>query len=118
MTTTLYTILNASGSVQARGCTAAEAAQEVMGYDGHEFEIRADEDGNGFELWTSQFSRNSTAYRGLVKSVIYSVKDDRAKAEAEIYTKVIHHADWWKGCDVMTDADYDATMAEAARDAE
>ncbi len=119
---TLYTVLDCNGEHQVSGLTVAEAAREVMQYDGHQFEIRAAEDGNGFELWTSQFSRNSTGGgRPLVKSVIYSVADDRDAAEAEIYRKVIAHADWWKGYSVMTDEDYaarkaifDAEMAEEA----
>ncbi len=116
---TLYTILNSSGDVEERNCTVAQAAQVVMAYDGHEFEIRAAADGKGFELFTSQFSRNSTGDgRPLVKSVIFSLADDRASAEAEIYKQVILHADWWKGCDVQSDADYDAMLAELARDAE
>lgn len=114
----LYTVLNNSGEVEERHCTVAQAAQVVMAYDGHEFEIQGEENGGGFRLWTSQFSRNSTAYRGLTKSVIFSLNTDRAAAEAEIYREVILHAEWWKGCDVQSDADYDEMMAHLARDSE
>lgn len=108
-----YTVLNNQGEVQERGCTVAEAAQTVMGDDGHEYEIRPASDGNGFDLWTSQFSRNSPAGgRPLVKSVIFSLIEDRASAEAKIYGEVIKRADWWKGCTVMLDADFDAMVAD------
>jgi hypothetical protein len=112
---TYYTVFNNHGSVQERGCTVAEAAQTVMDYDGHSFEIRPASDGKGFELWTSQFSQNSPAGgRPLVKSVIFSLIEDRASAEAEIYGEVIKRADMWKGCDVMLDADYDAMATNKA----
>ena len=108
-----YTVLNNQGEVQERGCTVAEAAQTVMGYDGHSFEIRPASDGKGFDLWTSQFSRNSPAGgRPLVKSVIFSLIEDRTSAEAKIYGEVIKHADMWMGLDVMLDADFDAMIAE------
>ena len=86
-----------------------------MEYDGHRYDIRPAADGNGYELWTSQFSRNSTSGgRPLVKSVIFSLADDEAIAEAEIFKQVIDNSDWWMGCEVMTDAAYDAMMAELA----
>lgn len=108
-----YTVLNRHGAVQDRGLTLADAAQVVMGYDGHEYEIK-DSDGPsriGFDLWTSNFSRNSTAFNGLTKSTIYSVHEDRALAEAEIYRKVIKNAEWFCGCAVMTDEEYAAMIA-------
>jgi hypothetical protein len=115
----LYTVLNRHGHVEERGCTVAQAAQVVMAYDGHSFEIRAAEAGHGFYLWTSQFSRNSAAGgRPLTKSVIFSLAADRASAEAEIYKQVIVNADWWMGCDVRSDQDYDAMLAEFARENE
>jgi hypothetical protein len=115
----LYTVVNANGEVQATGCSVREAAQTVMNYDSHDYDIRRAEDGNGFELWTSQFSRASTlGGRPLVKSTIYSVSDDEPAAEAEIFKKVIDHADWWKGCNVMTDAEYETIQAYLAAEQE
>lgn len=112
---TTYTVLNCNGEFLYGGCTAADAAHAVMTYNGHEYEIRRAEDGNGWELWTTKFSRNSTCYRGLSKSTLYSVESDEAKASAEIYAKVIRHAigdsNWWEGLDVVNDADYAAFIA-------
>ena len=111
MTSTTYTVLNRHGSVQERGCSLSLAAEIVLGYDGHEYEIRQ-ATGGGWNLWTSRFSRNSTAYNGLVQSTIYSPKPDRDDAEIDICKRVIGHADWFENCQVMTDADYDAMQAE------
>lgn len=111
----LYTVLNRHGEVEERGCTVAEAAITVMGYDSSAFEIRAAEDGEGFELWTSispNFRKSGAPV--LVKSVVFSLVKDRASAEAQIYREVLKHADMWLGCEVMRDADYDAMLAELA----
>ena len=111
---TLYTVLDSNGSVLDRHCTVAEAAHTVMIEDGHEYEIREGEykGVRMFELWTSQFSRNSGCYNGLTKSVIFSLNPDRKTAEAEIYREVIKTAVWWKHCNVQSDEDYDAMLAE------
>lgn len=111
--TTTYTIRNRHGDVISRGEALASAAQLVLGYDGHEFEIRAEKDG-GYRLWVSTFSRNSTAYNGLTSSRIFSLHDDEALATAEIYREVIKNADWWNDQSVVTDADYAAELAEIA----
>ena len=111
----LYVVLNNQGDIQERDCTIAEAAQTVMGYDGHSFEIRPASDGKGFALWASQFSRNSPAGgRPLVKSVIFSLSEDRSAAEAEIFKAVAVNAEWWMGCDVREQAEYDAEVAALA----
>lgn len=108
-----YTVLNRHGEVQGEGESLISAAQIVLGYDGYEHEIRKSAGADkGFDLWTSNASRNSTSYRGLSKSSIYSLHEDAALAEAEIYRKVIRNADWWSGCVVLTDANYAAEMAE------
>jgi hypothetical protein len=112
-----YTVLNRHGAMQDDGLSLADAAQIMMGYDGHEYEIK-DSDGIGFDLWTSNFSRNSGAFKGLTKSVIYSVNEDRALAEAEIYRKVIKNAEWFCGCTVMTDAEHAEMTARTASEAE
>lgn len=104
---TTYTVLNRHGDIQERGCTMFQAAQIVLGYDGNEYEIRPASDGKGFDLWTSSFSRNSTAYNGLTKSRIFSIAEGEQLAHADIYRQVIRHADWFEGCEVMTDAQYD-----------
>jgi hypothetical protein len=108
-----YTVLNFEGTVQERGADLQTAAHTVMSYDGHEFEIIPEKDGYGYRLWTSQFSRNSCCWRGLTKSVIFSLAKTKATAEIEIYQQVIARADYWKGCTVMTDGDYAAMIAES-----
>lgn len=112
--TKTYTVLNAHGEVQERNCDVAEAAELVLRYDGHEFEILPEEDGGGYALWTSLTSRNSGHYKGLRKSRIFSLKDNATEAGEDIYRQVIVNADWWSGCCVMTDDDYEAMMAEAS----
>ena len=95
---TTYTVICTSGHVIATGLTVADAAAEVLTDDGREYEIRAAEDGNGYELWT----RQQVANRGWTQTVVYSVEDGRTAAEAEIYAKVIA-ADWPRHPTVMTD---------------
>jgi hypothetical protein len=112
MTATTYTITDHEGSVRERGLGLNEAAITVMQNDGHEFEIRAEDDGEGYRLWTSRFSRNSPMGAKLVKSVIFSLAADEDAAAAEIYAEVIANADWFMGQTVQTDAAYDAVMAE------
>ena len=105
-----FTVLNRHGDVQERSASLVEAAHIVLGYDGHEYDIRPMADGAGFELWTSAFSRNAAAYNGLRRSVIFSIEIDRAAAEQEIYQRVVSHPEWFENCQVMTDADYDAML--------
>ena len=109
---TTYTVLNRHGDVQEQGCTLFEAAQIVLGYDGHTHEIKPAGDGKGFELWVSSVSRNSSAYNGLTKSRIFSLADGVQLAHADIYRQVIRHANWWDDCRVLTDADYAAELVE------
>lgn len=107
---TTYTILNSnSGEIEQRGATVAEAAQALLGYDGHEWEIRKSE--TGHDLYVSRYSRSSTAFDGLHKSTIYSLDDDPANAEDDIFARVIRSGHWTRP-EVMTDASYDAMRAE------
>ena len=109
---TTYTVINEnSGEAIATGLTAAEAAFEVLTDDSREFDIRAAEDGSGFDLWT----RQQVANKGWTKTVVYSIEDDRDAAEAEIYAKVIA-ADWPRHPTVMTDTQYAEMQAELADD--
>ena len=116
---TTYTVLNRHGDVQVEGASLSEAAQAVLGYDGHEYEIRKDEDGLGYTLWVSQFSRNSAlGGRPLVRSAIYSSFNGQSEgdAEAEIFRKVIAHASSWDNQDVMTDESYAKLLADLTPD--
>lgn len=113
MTITTYTVLdNGSGEAIATGLTAAEAAHEILTSDSQEYDIREDEDG-GFTLW----ARQQVANKGWTRTVIFSVKDDRAEAEAEIFGQVIV-ADWPRHPTAMTDEAYRAMMADFEDDAE
>jgi len=103
-----YTVLNNSGEVLARNCTLAEAAQTVLYYDGHDYEIRPSI-GGGFDLWVTQFSRNSpSGGMPMVKSVIQAGWFDRLAEAAtnEIYLDIIARADMWH-CEVRLDSEYD-----------
>ena len=108
---TTYTVLNRHGVIQDQGVSLAVAAQIVLGYDGNTYEIRRSED--GFDLWVSSVSRNSSAYNGVTKSRIFSTHTDEALAEADIYRQVIRNAAWFESCEVMTDADYAEYVAES-----
>lgn len=105
---TAYTVLDRHGNVQSRGLTAAQAADLILSYDGHRYEVRQSKDGRWQDLWISEFSRNSTlGGRPLVKSVIFGSTED------EIWKIVLHHSFDWDGQACMTDADYDAFSAVA-----
>ena len=108
---TTYTVLNRHGAVECSGATLEQAADAVMSYDGNVWEIRPTAKG-GHDLWVSSVSRNSSAHDGLTKSVIFSLHSDRALAEVEIFREVIRNATWWDDCQVMTDANYAAMLAE------
>jgi hypothetical protein len=110
---TTFTVLNRHGQVQTQNASLTEAAQTVLGYDGHEYEIRPDENNKGFWLYVSQFSRNSSCGgRPLVRGRCYSAADMGAEAEAEIFQYVIDHADFWDNLTVMTDEAYAREQAE------
>ena len=104
-----YTVIDTNGEAISTGLTTADAAAEVLTSDSQEFDIRAAEDGNGFELWT----RQQVANKGWTKTVVYSVKEDLTAAEAEIFAKVIA-ADWPRHPSVMTDQQYAEMQAEMA----
>ena len=111
---TAYTVYNPSGGMEAEtGMSLADAANKMLTYDGHEWEIR-EEDG-AFNLYTSQFSRNSPCGGGdLVDTVISSYAADRAVAETEIFERVISE-DWWH-LECATDAEYLAMHVEDPED--
>lgn len=113
---TTYTIITRNGDVLERGLSAEWAAREALSYDSNTFEIRQHEEGEGFVLWCSPFSRASAAYRGVSPTFTFSLANDREKAEAEIFAKVIAAPDGtFNGCSIMTDAAYDEMIAEATK---
>lgn len=96
----MFNVYNSIGTPLAQNVDLNEAAETVMLYDGHEYDIRR---GDGeWVLYTSPYSRNSTLYSGLRPTGIGSVADDKTAATAEIYQQVISHADRWRGCWVET----------------
>jgi hypothetical protein len=113
---TKFTVENASGNLLGRGLSLFEAAIEVLRYDGHEYQIRQDDDGIGWRLYTSTYSCNSTAYKGLKPSTIFSTADTETEATEDIMRQVVENAIWFKGCCVQTDADYDAMTVEVEDD--
>lgn len=108
-----YTVTTADGTVLDRGLNAVDAMAKVLNDDGYAFEIRPAEDGEGYELWHSDGSAASCRGAGhMVKTVAYSLKSDEAEATAEI-AEIVINAGWPRLPEVMTDADYDAMLAEA-----
>ena len=110
---TTFTVLNRHGEVQTQNASLSEAAQTVLDYDGHEYEIRRGENNKGFWLYVSQFSRNSSCGgRPLVRSRCYSAADTEAEAETELFQYVIDHASFWDDLAAMTDEAYAREQAE------
>jgi hypothetical protein len=109
-----YTVYNPNSDTEAEsGLCLADAANKMMTYDGREWEIR--EEGDAFNLYTSQFSRNSPCGGGeLTRSVIYSYAANRDAAEIEIFERVISE-DWWH-LECVTDAEYLAMHVEESED--
>lgn len=111
---TTYTVFQANdSSIFTSGLSLADAANTVLTDDGFEWEIRPDADGEGFRLWASNASRNSTAYKGLRQSTTWSLASDRETAETEIFGKVIATGPGRSnGMEVVTDERFAAMLAE------
>lgn len=112
---TTYTVTD-GGNVTS-GLDLIEAADMLLGNDGHQHELRQDDDG-GWSLWISQFSRNSTlGGRPLVKSTIYTLETNEELAARDIAEKVIGSGHWeTSGLRCMTDEQHAAEAAELAAD--
>lgn len=111
MTATYTVIDHNSGEPLDRHLTAAEAAHIILTDDGRDYDIRPDED-SGWALW----ARQQVANRGWERTVVYSIDDDRERAEAEIWQKVID-ARWPRHPEAMTDDQY-ARMLTSLSDIE
>lgn len=63
---TTYTVYNFnSGTVVGRGLTVVQAAQEILSYDGHQYELRCEDHFVGLPpRWTLLVSRGSAASSG------------------------------------------------------
>lgn len=118
MTTTYTTIDRSSGEMISTGLTAERAADEILTDDGRDYELRAAEDGEGFDLW----SRQQVANRGWTKTRFFSLADSEDAAWAEIAQEVVDTHDAYApgshGPEVMTDAQYAEMLAQLAEDGE
>lgn len=115
MTSKLYTVIDRNGTVIGESLTAVEAMHEILTDDGHEYEIRPEEDGEGHRLWTSTYSRNGTAWNGISKSVVFSLEGDAERAEQEIAERVIA-ADWPRKPSAITDEQQAELVLAADKD--
>lgn len=86
---TTFTIADFRNEDVLSGLSAREAAAELLGHDGAEWEIR-DNGETGFDLW----HRKPNAGKPWTPTVIYSIEDDREAAENEIFEKVIASGYW------------------------
>ena len=111
-----YTVFKYEDSSQARrGLTLAEAAQELLSADGHEYEIRQDgtlSDGSPwFVLWRTQFSRNSPLGGQPMVATRFV-----GETEEEIWQKVVDSSriggSDWNGLEAMSDRAFDAMLAD------
>lgn len=112
----MYIVTQPSNGHATRPLNLDQAAAHVLSYDGHKWEICPSDDGVGYELWVSTHSRNSACWKGLGKSVIFSLRDDLTQATEEIFAQVLRHATWWSGQYAYTETEYFRMMAEIAAD--
>ena len=106
----LYAVINARGEPIAQGLTLAEAGHAILTHDGAQYEIRPDDDGEGWILWGKSLNGPWTA------SVFGSWAADRGTAEAEILADVVRSADTanrWPA-EAIPQADFDAMQARLA----
>jgi len=108
---TTYTILSGEGEMIETGLSLRDAAHEVLTSDSREYEVRRDDDG-GFTLW----SRQQVANRPWAATRFFSVKIDRAEAEAEIFAEVIGSERFAGHCEAITDEQYADMLASLAED--
>lgn len=120
---TTYTVhkYSDSGSLIGRGLSAVAAAQEILAHDSHAYELRRD--GDAWQLFVSRGSAASYGgTRGMTEAyshrrLIRSYAATEPEAWEEIARQVIA-AHWEDHPEAMTDAAYDAMLAEVAGGAE
>ncbi len=110
----LYVVVDRAGTPLAEGLTETEAAHEILTHDGEQYEIRADEDGEGWVLWT----RHQTANRPWTQTIFGSWQTDRDTAEAVILAEVVRAADTFNGwtAEAIPQADWDEMQARLAEE--
>ncbi len=103
-----YTVMTDSSSPR-RHLTLKDAAEELLTYDSHEYEIRPEDDGTGYRLWITPFSRASTfGGQAMIKSRFFSLSGDLESAEREIFDAVVLPV--WHGAWALTDDSFDEIM--------
>ena len=100
----LYAVIDAQGEPIAQGLTEAEAAHTILTYDGAQYELRPDADGEGWILWVRRLNGNWTP------SIFKSWEADFDAAEAKILAAVARAAYAAKGwtAEAIPQADFDA----------
>jgi hypothetical protein len=105
-----YTILdNVSGDARANGVTLEEAATYVLTHDGAEYDILP-RDGDGGEPLALYVKSRNGSWREAIAS---SFAEDIDAAKSEIFAQVVNTRDWVSSLRVMSDADYEAFLADA-----
>lgn len=101
------------------GLSVREAAVALLTYDSHRYDIRKDDAGD-WRLYVSKYSEASTmGGRPLTPSVVFSIKEDRAEAEEDIFKQVVLTGKFaWAGCDVLDDELFAEMRAQAEEDDE
>jgi hypothetical protein len=112
---TTYTVINPNtGEVLGRGLSATDAAAAILTDDGYAYEVRERGDIGHYELFVSDGSANSTRGARHMNSTILSIGGcyaaGRDAAWAELAGRVLTAG--WNGPEAMTDAAYDAMLAE------
>lgn len=107
--TNLFVIENSSGEAHAVA-SVRDAAVMILGDDGHDFEIRADEDGDGFSMWQSRLGGGGRK-GGMVRLLLGSAAPTEAEAEAEIYAEVVRQSERY-GFTVLTEVEYEQVQRE------
>jgi hypothetical protein len=115
---TTYTLIDTQDNVTDRGLSLVDAAREILTYDGHDYEVRLENDG-WYYLFGSTGSRNSQSGLGKFNQSYCNgrILMEQASSEAEAFEKFaakIIHNDWVRTPTAMTDADYDKQEADFA----
>jgi hypothetical protein len=90
--TTLYTVARADGEGREINLTIAEAARAILHYDGQDYEIRREPDGDGWRLW----QRQQVANRPWHPVLIWSFAETESEAEAEMLAEVVEKSSAWQ----------------------
>ena len=115
---TTYTVYQSQDfSICRTGLTLDQAANELLTGDGYTYEIRPEDDGQGWRLWISRGSQHSYGgTQGLISSVFFSLADAETEAAAEIFQKILGHE--WHGQEGSTDEQFTKMLAEYAAEAD